>query len=134
MFDIQKIADKIRAARIEKNMTQTELADKMGVSYQAVSNWERCRSMPDISKFNDLCDVLGLTLDELLGDEREEADAVKKVMGGEPISLSETAKIAPIIPPRELESRVESSAGAEVSIYEVAALAPFLTRESWSTG
>ena len=50
MFDIQKIADKIRAARIEKNMTQTELADKMSVSYQAVSNWERCRSMPEDRK------------------------------------------------------------------------------------
>ena len=41
MFDTMKIAGKIRQARIDKNMTQMALADEMGVSYQAVSNWER---------------------------------------------------------------------------------------------
>ena len=41
MFDTMKIAKKIREARMAKNMTQMNLADAMGVSYQAVSNWER---------------------------------------------------------------------------------------------
>ena len=41
MFDTMMIAKVIRQARIAQNMTQMNLADAMGVSYQAVSNWER---------------------------------------------------------------------------------------------
>ena len=50
MFDTRKIGMKIAALRKAKDMTQLELADKMMVSYQAVSNWERGNSLPDISK------------------------------------------------------------------------------------
>ena len=49
MFDTNTVAKNIKEARIGKNMTQMDLADAMGVSYQAVSNWERGNSMPDIS-------------------------------------------------------------------------------------
>ena len=41
MFDTNKVANNIKAARTKMNMTQMNLADEMGVSYQAVSNWER---------------------------------------------------------------------------------------------
>lgn len=41
MFDTMKVASEIREARIRKNMTQMDLANEIGVSYQAVSNWER---------------------------------------------------------------------------------------------
>ena len=54
MFDTMKIAAVIKQARIDRNMTQMNLADAMGVSYQAVSNWERGNSMPDIAKLEDL--------------------------------------------------------------------------------
>ena len=45
MFDTLIVASKIRNARKEKNMTQTDLADAMEVTYQAVSNWERGGSL-----------------------------------------------------------------------------------------
>ena len=41
MFDTVKIARNIKEARIKKNMTQMALADALGISFQAVSNWER---------------------------------------------------------------------------------------------
>lgn len=41
MFDTMKVSKRIKEARMSKNMTQMNLADAMGVSYQAVSNWER---------------------------------------------------------------------------------------------
>jgi len=41
MFDVRRISQRIRDARICKNMTQSNLADELDVSYQAVSNWER---------------------------------------------------------------------------------------------
>ena len=41
MFDMKQVGKQIADLRKENNMTQMELADKMGVSFQAVSNWER---------------------------------------------------------------------------------------------
>ena len=41
MFDTVKIGKKIAELRKKKDMTQFELADRLGISYQAVSNWER---------------------------------------------------------------------------------------------
>ena len=41
MFDVQIVGRKIGKLRKKCNLTQMELADRMGVSYQAVSNWER---------------------------------------------------------------------------------------------
>ena len=67
MFDTNKVAANIKNARTKKNMTQMNLADEMGVSYQAVSNWERGNSMPDISKLEDLSKELGASIDEILG-------------------------------------------------------------------
>lgn len=50
MFNMKQVGKKILMLRKAQNMTQTELADRMDVSFQAVSNWERGNSMPDISK------------------------------------------------------------------------------------
>lgn len=52
-------------------MTQMELADKMNVSYQAASNWERGVSMPDISKLPELAEIFGCTIDDLIGSKSE---------------------------------------------------------------
>ena len=41
MFDMKQIGKKITDLRKAHNMTQMELADKLGISFQAVSNWER---------------------------------------------------------------------------------------------
>ena len=68
MFDTRKVGKKIAELRKAKNMTQMELADAMGVSYQAVSNWERGNSMPDISKLPELAVIFGCSIDELLCD------------------------------------------------------------------
>ena len=45
MFDTTKVAKRIKEARVAQNLTQMQLADAMGVSYQAVSNWERGGSL-----------------------------------------------------------------------------------------
>lgn len=87
MFDTMMIAKKIKQARIHKNMTQMNLADELGVSFQAVSNWERGNSMPDISKLADLCNVLGITVNELLGVEEKSTAAVTKVMEEEELTV-----------------------------------------------
>lgn len=108
MFDTMETAKRIKAARIDKNMTQLQLADLMGVSYQAVSNWERGNSMPDISKLADLCDALGLTVNELLGMEEKTAAAVTKAMEQEELTVEELQEVAPMMPPQDIMARVEA--------------------------
>ena len=102
MFDTMEIAKRIKRARIEKNMTQLQLADVMGVSYQAVSNWERGNSMPDISKLGDLCNALALTVNELLGMEEKTAAAVTKAMDKEKMTVEELKEVAPMLPPEQM--------------------------------
>ena len=102
MFDTMQIAKRIKQARIDKNMTQLQLADAMGVSYQAVSNWERGNSMPDISKLTDLCSTLGLTVDELLGVKEKTTAAVTKAMEKEELAVEELEEVAPMLPPEQV--------------------------------
>ena len=68
MFLMRRAGQNISALRRERNMTQMELADRMGVSFQAVSNWERGESMSDIVKLTELARLLGVAIDDLLGE------------------------------------------------------------------
>ena len=109
MFDTTMIGKRIKQARIDKNMTQMALADAMGVSYQAVSNWERGNSMPDISKLGDLCAALDLTVNALLGLEESAPNAVKKAMDQEELTLEELAEVAPMMLPEDVKMRMEGN-------------------------
>ena len=77
MFDMKQIGKKITDLRKAHNMTQMELADKLGISFQAVSNWERGSTMPDISKLPELAEIFHISVDELLNGK---APLVKAVL------------------------------------------------------
>ena len=55
--------------RKQRGLTQEELAEKVRLSGQAVSKWENDASMPDVSLLVELSEILGVSLDELLGKE-----------------------------------------------------------------
>ena len=127
MFDTMKIAGIIKQARIDQNMTQMQLADAMGVSYQAVSNWERGNSMPDISKLEDLCRVLEITVNQLLGMETPAAAAVTKVMAEEELTVEELTEVAPVLQPKELKKQLKAEKKRrKLKLDAIADLAPFL--------
>ena len=67
---MQAIGTKIQMLRRHKNITQAQLAEKVGVTDRAVSKWENGRSMPDSSIMLELCGELGITVNELLCGER----------------------------------------------------------------
>ena len=109
MFDMQKIGKKIVSLRKQNNMTQMELADKMGISFQAVSNWERGNSMPDISKLPDLAEIFGVSLDELLGEKSSHVEAAVEdrleecVKSGE-VAEEEIQNVLPILKPKQIQN------------------------------
>ena len=62
----QKIGEFIKSKRKEKGLTQIELANKLGITNQAISKWERGKNCPDISLLKDLCKILDININELL--------------------------------------------------------------------
>lgn len=72
------IADRIQYLRKTKGISQEELADKIGVSRQAVSKWESEQSMPDIDKVIIMSDYFGVTTDYIIKGIEEKGQASKK--------------------------------------------------------
>ena len=65
--DIREIiAENISALRVEKNMTQLQLAEVLNYSDKAVSKWERGESIPDVITLKAMADLFGVTLDYLV--------------------------------------------------------------------
>lgn len=131
MFNTIEVAKKIRSARQAKNMTQMALADAMGVSFQAVSNWERGNSLPDIGKLPDLCRILDLDIQTLLGEDQKETKTIEKLMKEEAVPLRDLAEVAPMLPPQQVESsfRRETKNQERINAETLLALAPFLDEE-----
>lgn len=69
-MDQEKIGKFIANCRKEKNITQQELAEKLGVSDRTIGNWENGRNMPDLSLFKPLCQELDITLNDLISGEK----------------------------------------------------------------
>ena len=66
----EKIGKFIAECRKNKKMTQSELAERLGVTDKSIGNWENGRNMPDLSLFKPLCDELDITINELLSGEK----------------------------------------------------------------
>lgn len=71
------LGKRIAALRRERELKQDELAEKLGVSPQAVSKWENDQTCPDISLLPLLAEILGVSVDELLSGKKEEVPAVR---------------------------------------------------------
>ncbi|MBQ1532878.1 MAG: helix-turn-helix domain-containing protein [Solobacterium sp.] len=95
-MDQKRIGQFIADLRKQKNMTQAEVAAQLGVTDRAVSKWENGRGMPDPSYMLPLCDLLGITVNELLSGEKiadhadyqAKADENFKYMITDPVKLS----------------------------------------------
>ncbi|MEA4812697.1 MAG: helix-turn-helix transcriptional regulator [Anaerolineaceae bacterium] len=133
MFDTKKIGARIAELRKAKDMTQMELADQMLVSYQAVSNWERGNTMPDIAKLSDLARILGVSIEVLLGSE-EQMKIINKVVAKDlEIKLAEVAEVAPVLKPSQVEEALNSNTEEKVNIETLVMLAPFLSSQRLAT-
>lgn len=77
-MDQMKIGRFIAELRKERNMTQRVLAEKLGITDRAISKWENGRGLPDVSLLKPLCEILGISVTELLNGERSEEVTVTK--------------------------------------------------------
>ena len=70
----EKIGEFILKCRKDKKLTQTELAEKLGVTDKSISNWENGRNMPDLSLFKPLCQILDISINDLISGEKISKD------------------------------------------------------------
>lgn len=86
-----KIGKFIAKLRKEKKMTQQELADLLNVTDRAISNWENGRRMPDVTFFKPLCEILDISVNELVAGERISKED-KQTLDKTSISLNSVKK------------------------------------------
>lgn len=78
MMNIE-IANRLVQLRKEKGLSQEELADKLGLSRQAVSKWERAEASPDTDNLICLAKIYGVSLDDLLNTDESPENIAKEV-------------------------------------------------------
>ena len=79
-MDLIKIGKFIADCRKNKKLTQEQLAEKLSITDRAVSKWERGLSLPDADKMLELCNILGINVNELLNGEKIDMENYKKKM------------------------------------------------------
>lgn len=67
----KKVGELIKKLRKDNHLTQAEFAEKYGITYQAVSNWEHGKNLPDIALLKQIADDFNVSIDELLGSEKK---------------------------------------------------------------
>ena len=72
------IGDKIKNAREENNLTQTQASENLMVSRQTISNWENGKSLPDILSVIRMSELYQISLDELLKGDKEMMAKIEK--------------------------------------------------------
>ena len=71
-MDQEKVGNLIKKLRLDNNLTQKELADKLNVTFQAVSKWENGKSVPDIAQLHEISKLFNIDISEILDGELKE--------------------------------------------------------------
>ena len=79
-MNTEKIGNFIAECRRSKNLTQSDLSEKLNISNKSISKWEEGRKMPDSSVMFNLCNLLDISVNELLsGEHLKESQYKEKV-------------------------------------------------------
>lgn len=148
MFDIQKIGKKLCELRKKKGLTQICVAEKLNISFQAVSSWERGQCMPDIAKLIDLANIYGVNTDELICCEEKTCKNQTMMDNTESYSdnnfvhlhadlnnykskndLENFFSLAPFMNKEEVDKKFSEAIDEIENFEELAAVLPFVSRK-----
>lgn len=91
-MDLVKIGKYIAGKRKVLGMTQKQLAEKLNMSDKSVSKWERGICLPDVSVYMELCEILGISINEFLAGEDIDAENVEKKSEDNIIQVTKDSK------------------------------------------
>ena len=118
MIDNLKIGQFITQQRKKLNLTQQLLANKLNISFQAVSKWENGTSLPTIDILMDLSIILGISVDELLSGAKKE-ESLSYSQAGIDITYTDTIKKEMAKYLKTNDSRVLNGLGPFASLYDI---------------
>lgn len=119
MLNGERIGRFITEKRKALGMTQQNLADRLNISFQAVSKWENGTSLPNVELLCDLATALGVTVDELLSGDAKEADGLSYSKAGVDIAYTDTIKKEMAKHLQTGDRRVLNGLGPFASLYDV---------------
>jgi transcriptional regulator with XRE-family HTH domain len=150
MINAHRTGAYISRLRKGKDWTQLELAERLHVTHQAVSQWEKGASFPDIGLLPPLARLLGVSVDDLLNGEPARAGArvspgrivegfargnpqeVAQMVQYAPEGVASMLEAAPLARPSQLNEVVASLGGLAFTLDQAIRLAPFISQEALS--
>ena len=140
MFDIKRFGAYISRLRKKADMTQSELAERLNLTRQAISKYECGDSFPDISILIEIADVFGITLDELISSGHptlKEAAILECAVEGQDICdeldkqcISDIVNIAPLLKPSLLDKMAKGLAKHGIDISSIVSLAEYINDDA----
>ena len=127
-MDQIKIGKFIATCRKKENLTQMQLAEKLGITDRAVSKWETGKTMPDSAIMLQLCDILKITVNDLLSGEVVTMDQYNKEMENKLLELVKEKELAD---KRLLAVEVFIGITATVVLFAMIFVAAFVQMEDW---
>lgn len=119
MLDSIKVGNFIMGKRKSLGMTQQQLADKLNVSFQAISKWENGTTYPNIEILRDLAIVLDVSVDEILAGSERGAEGLSYSKAGIDITYTDTIKREMAKHLETKDDRVLNGLGPFASLYDI---------------
>ncbi len=147
MINAQRTGAYISQLRKAKDWTQLELAEKLHVTHQAVSQWEKGASFPDVALLPQLARLLGVSVDALLNGEPATSarritrgamveefahgnpGEVARMVQSDPDGLDLMLETAPLVRPSQVEAVVANLGGYDFTLEQAVGLAPFVSQD-----
>ena len=119
MLDSIKVGNFIMGKRKSLGMTQQQLADKLNISFQAISKWENGTTYPNIEILRDLAIVLDVSVDEILAGSERGAEGLSYSKAGIDITYTDTIKREMAKHLDTKDDRVLNGLGPFASLYDI---------------
>lgn len=119
MLDSIKVGNFIMEKRKSMGMTQQQLADKLNISFQAISKWENGTTYPNIEILRDLAIVLDVSVDEILAGSERDVDGLSYSKAGIDIAYTDTKKKEMSKYLESKDKRVLNGLGPFASLYDI---------------
>ncbi len=126
VFDMVETGKRLAGFRRKANLTQMEVAEQLGISFQAVSYWERGKTMPDLSNLVRIAELYRVSIDEILQNERQ-TRAIRNLMQNH--DAADLLEIISIVKPNEVLEAIERSEINVRSFDQMIGAAPYLEEE-----
>ncbi len=135
MFDADLFCANLSTLRRNADMTQSELADKLNLTRQAISRYEKGDSFPDISILVKIAEIFNLSIDELIGAGSPtdgEQELLKNAALGKDLrachcNIHELENIAPLLKPSALDRAIQGFAAQGIDISNLASLFSYMS-------